>query len=347
MLRFGRRIQQIGSSFLVSLPIGWVKRNNLRKGNMVLVEINNDNTLSLFSSDLIAEEPKEVSIAYSPNSVDSIVNQIYGTYLLGYNIIRIKGHEQITFEHRDRIKFAMRKLAGLEIIEEDSTNIICQFLLDAGTLEIEKILRRMNTIIAGMYKDTIDLLGKSSEYNIRKSIVSRDAEVDRQYFLLVRLIRSAMLDQQLATKLNLSNIDILDYRIAANHLENAGDYIKDFAKTLPHLESKELLNEIIQASLLTVRMQEKSVAAFINNNRIESSDIVKLYNKFNQLMDSIKELSTHRNGLEESMSSISLLNSVYSMDKIARCWVDVADLVKPAYSKYTKRPATPVDRTVM
>jgi phosphate uptake regulator len=333
MLRFGRRVQQIGSSFLVSLPNGWVKRNNLKKGNMVLIEINNDNTLSLFSSDLTGEELKEVTITYSHTFIDSIINQIYGTYLLGYNIIRINGTEQITFDHRDRIKHTMRTLAGLEIIEEDSTNIICQFLLDAGTLDIEKILRRMNTIIAGMYKDTIDLLGRSSENNIRKSVVSRDAEVDRQYFLLVRLIRSAMLDPQLATKLNLSNIDILDYRIAANHLENAGDYIKDFAKALPRLESKELLNEIIEASILTVRMQEKSVTAFVNNNRIESSEIIKLYNKFNQLMDSIKELSAFRNRPEEPMLSISLLNSVYSMDKIARCWVDVADLVKPSYLK--------------
>jgi phosphate uptake regulator len=333
MLRFGRRVQQIGSSFLVSLPNGWVKRNNLKKGNMVLIEINNDNTLSLFSSDLTGEELKEVTITYSHTSIDSIINQIYGTYLLGYNIIRINGREQITFDHRDRIKHTMRTLAGLEIIEEDSTNIICQFLLDAGTLDIEKILRRMNTIIAGMYKDTIDLLGRSAENNIRKSVVSRDAEVDRQYFLLVRLIRSAMLDQQLATKLNLSNIDILDYRIAANHLENAGDYIKDFVRALPRFDSEELLNKMIEASKLTIKMQEKSVTAFVNNNRIESSEIVRLYNNFNQLIDLIKELSAFHNRLEAPMHSISLLNSVYSMDKIARCWVDVADLVKPTYLK--------------
>jgi hypothetical protein len=50
-------------------------------------------------------------------------------------------------------------------------------------------------------------------------------------------------------------------------------------------------------------------------------------------MDSIKELSAFQNRLEAPMYSISLLNSVYSMDKIARCWVDVADLVKPSYLK--------------
>ena len=46
-------------------------------------------------------------------------------------------------------------------------------------------------------------------------------------------------------------------------------------------------------------------------------------------MDSIKELSTHHHdGLRDALPSISLLNSVYSMDKIARCWVDVADSSK-------------------
>ena len=332
MLKFGRRLQQIGSSFLVSLPSEWVRRNDLKKGSIIIIEIHSNNSLSLLSSDSIGEEQKQVAIAYSSTSVDYVVNQIYGAYLLGYDIIRIQGNGQMAFDHRDRIKHAMRKLAGLEIIEEDSANIICQFLLDAGTLVVEKILKRMSTIISGMYKDTIDLLGKEGENNIRKSIISRDGEVDRQYFLLVRLIRSAILDQQLANKLNLSNIDILDYRIAANYLENAGDYIKDFTRTLPRIGSQELLNEMVQAGILTVKMQEKSIAAFVSNNRIESSDVIKFYYKFNQLMDSIKELSTRSNELKEFMPSVSLLNSIYSMDKIARCWVDIADLVKPVYT---------------
>jgi hypothetical protein len=30
-------------------------------------------------------------------------------------------------------------------------------------------------------------------------------------------------------------------------------------------------------------------------------------------------------------STVTVLNLIYSMDKIARCWVDVADLVKPMH----------------
>jgi phosphate uptake regulator len=314
---------------LLSLPSEWVKNNNLKKGNMVMIEVNRNNSISLYPSDIDAEDVKEVNIPHPQLSMDSLTNQIYGAYLLGYNIIRIKGKSQISFDDRELIKLAMRKLVGLEIVDENGSNIISQFLLDANTLDAEKILRRMSSIVAGMYKDT--LLGiRKKENGSEKSIVSRDDEVDRQYFLLVRLIRSAMMDQKLASKLNLSNIDILDYRIAANHLESAGDYITDIATALPIICHDNLIEEIIHAASLIEKMQEKSIAGFINKNRDESNEVIKIYSKFNGLLNLTKELSAQTD-IDKKDAPIALLNSIFSMDKIARCWVDIADLVKPVY----------------
>src|SRR5919206_3592470 len=290
MSRYARRLQKIGSSVLISLPNEWVKNNNLQKGNVVVMEVNRDNSISLFPSDVNGENIKEVSIPYSPTSMDSLVNQIYGAYLLGYNIIRIKGKSQISFDNRELIKHIMQKLVGLEIIDEDGFNIISQFLLDANALNAEKILRRMSSIIAGMYRDTLEGL-RSKENGIGKLIMSRDDEVDRQYFLLVRLIRSAMVDQKLAGKLNLSNIDILDYRIAANQLESAGDYIVDLATSFYDLSTTKSVDKIAEAGVLVAKMQEKSVAAFVNKNRSESIVVVKTYERFREIIKSIKELS--------------------------------------------------------
>lgn len=329
MSRYARRLQKIGSSMLISLPSEWVKNNNLKKGNMVMIEVNRNNSISLYPSDIDAEDVKEVNIPHPQLSMDSLTNQIYGAYLLGYDIIRIKGKSQISFDDRELIKLAMRKLVGLEIVDENGSNIISQFLLDANTLDAEKILRRMSSIVAGMYKDTLIGIQKK-ENGSKKSIVSRDDEVDRQYFLLVRLIRSAMMDQKLASKLNLSNIDILDYRIAANHLESAGDYITDFAAALPIISHDNLIEEIIQAASLIEKMQEKSIAGFINKNRNESNEVIKIYSKFNGLLNLTKELSAQTD-IDKKDAPIALLNSIFSMDKIARCWVDIADLVKPVY----------------
>ena len=327
MVLYARRLQQIGSSILVSLPSMWIKSNNLKKGSIVPVHINRDNSISIFASeDDTADKIKELTIPYPSVSMDVLVNQVYGGYLLGYDMIRIKASSQISFEDADRIKKAMRKLVGLEIVDEDGFHMSAQFLLDAGTLDAEKILRRMSAIVAGMYRDMLEVIRLKQNSSIRKVISGRDDEVDRQYFLLVRLIRSAMMDQKLAGKLNLSNIDILDYRIAANLLESAGDYIVDLANAID-LSRIKAVDEIVEAGVLVEKMHEKSVAAFVNKNRSESNGVVKMYDNFMDVINSIKS-SVDSNNLE---STVAVLNLIYSMDKIARCWVDVADLVKPIH----------------
>ncbi len=327
MARYARRLQQIGSSILVSLPSVWIKSNNLKKGSIVPVHINRDNSISIFASeDDTADKIKELTIPYPSVSMDTLVNQVYGGYLLGYDMIRIKASLQLSFEDADRIKKAMRKLVGLEIVDEDGFHISAQFLLDADTLDAEKILRRMSAIVAGMYRDMLEAIRLKQNSSIRKVISGRDDEVDRQYFLLVRLIRSAMMDQKLAGKLNLSNIDILDYRIAANLLESAGDYIVDLTNAID-LSRLKAVDEIVEAGVLVEKMHEKSVAAFVNKNRSESNGVVKIYDNFMEVINSTKG-SVDSNSLE---STVAILNLIYSMDKIARCWVDVADLVKPIH----------------
>jgi phosphate uptake regulator len=327
MARYARRLQQIGSSILVSLPSMWIKNNNLKKGSIVPVHINRDNSISIFpSQDDTADKTKELTIPYSSVSMDMLVNQVYGGYLLGYDMITIKASLQISFEDADRIKEAIRKLVGLEIVDEDGFHISAQFLLDADTLDAEKILRRMSAIVAGMYRDMLEAIKLKQNNSIRKVIISRDDEVDRQYFLLVRLIRSAMMDQKLAVKLNLSNIDILDYRIAANLLESAGDYIVDLANSID-LSYIKVADKIVEAGVLVEKMHEKSVGAFVNKNRSESNPIIKMYDNFMEIKNSIKN-SADSKSLE---STVAVLNLIYSMDKIARCWVDVADLVKPLH----------------
>jgi phosphate uptake regulator len=305
----------------------WIKSNNLKKGTIVPVHINRDNSISIFASeDDTADKIKELTIPYPSVSMDVLVNQVYGGYLLGYDMIRIKASSQISFEDADRIKKAMRKLVGLEIVDEDGFHMSAQFLLDADTLDAEKILRRMSAIVAGMYRDMLEVIRLKQNSSIRKVISGRDDEVDRQYFLLVRLIRSAMMDQKLAGKLNLSNIDILDYRIAANLLESAGDYIVDLANAID-LSRIKAVDEIVESGVLVEKMHEKSVAAFVNKNRSESNGVVKMYDNFMDVINSIKS-SVDSNNLE---STVAVLNLIYSMDKIARCWVDVADLVKPIH----------------
>ena len=324
MTKFIRRLQKIGSSILVSLPIEWVLANKLEKSDEVELETGSG-TISITPTGS-SKPPKEVVIEYPVSKEENISADVTGAYLLGYDIIKIKGKSAISIEDRERIRGLMRRLVGMEIVDEDASNVNVQFLLDATTLSPDKILKRMSSIALGMFRDTINSL-TAEDKTVLQTIPSRDDEIDRQYFLLVRLIRSAMVDKKLATALNLGNIDILDYRIAANLLETAGDTIVELANSIQDLSAaKSELRRFYSIASEIEKIHEKAITSFIENNRLLAIEAITLQRNYQ------KKISELRSFLEpKKQVSIHLLDLVYTFEKLSRCWADVADLVKPVY----------------
>lgn len=329
MFQSERRLQKIGSSILMSLPAEWIKTLGLKKGDILSIENNDDNSITIFPTSNRNSQAKEIAIHLLDLSHEKLINQIYGAYLLGYDIIKIVGRTQIDFENREIIKKAMRNLIGLEIVDEDGLNMTIQFLLDAHSMNISKILKQMSSIVSGMHKDIVNAM-KTSDSEIDLLVRGRDDEVNRQYFLIVRLIRTAMMDRRLASSLDLSNIDILDYRIAANHLENAGDFISRLSSQLSGFFDKIKYEKIIEANYLILEMQEKSISGFITKDTEKSSHVVTLFNKFDAISTFIKNDYVKLEG--NYQSALKIINIIYTMDEIARCWVDITDLIKPVYS---------------
>lgn len=325
MTKFIRRLQKIGSSILVSLPIEWVVTNGLEKSDEVELETGT-NSISITPTGN-SRPPKEVIIEYPVSKQENISADVTGAYLLGYDIIKIKGKSAISVEDREKIRALMRRLVGMEIVDEDATNVNVQFLLDATTLSPDKILKRMSSIALALFRDTVNSL-VSSDNTVLQTIPTRDDEIDRQYFLLVRLIRSAMVDKRLATVFNLGNIDILDYRIAANLMETAGDTIVELANSIQEISSSKTDSKKLH--LLAVEIEnihEKAINSFIENNRLHAIEAITAFRNYQ------KKISDIRSSLEpKKQVSIQFLDLVYTLEKLARCWADIADLVKPVYT---------------
>lgn len=311
---------------MVSLPKKWVDDNNLVKSSEVEIETG-QNSLSI-TANKDNKPSKEVIISYPLPKEENIVADITGAYLLGYDIIRIKGETTIPIEDREKIRESMRRLVGVEIIEEEASSINIQFLLDATSLKPEKILKRMSTIAIGMFNETLDGLVSHDKSNLQ-TMPNRDDEINRQYFLLVRLIRSTMIDRRLANIFNMENIDILDYRIAANLLEIAGDTIVELANLISHTSvSKNDLKKIYNLVKDTENIFKKSIDAFIANDRLLAIDAIKLYRNY------LKKISDLRLSLEhKNQIPLDFLDIVYMFDRIAKSWADIADLIKPIYKQ--------------
>lgn len=325
MTKFIRRLQRIGSSILVSLPIEWIQANKLEKSDEVEIETG-VNSVSITPTGG-SRAPNEVVIEYPVSKQENISAYVTGAYLLGFDIIKIKGKSTISLEDREKIRGLMRRLVGMEIVEEDASNVNVQFLLDASTLSPDKILKRMSSIVLGMFRDTISCL-TSDDKSVLQTMPSRDDEIDRQYFLLVRLIRSAMVDKKLATALNLGNIDILDYRVAANLLETAGDTIIELAHSISELPiSNADMKKLYDVATDIENVHEKSITSFIENNRKLAIEAITLHRNYQ------KKISNVGSSLDpKKQGSMQLINLVFTFEKLSRCWADVADLVKPVYT---------------
>ena len=324
MTRFTRRLQRIGSSILVSLPKEWIDVNKLDKSAQVEIEITQNN-LSIRTQQS-KKLSKEIEISYPLPKGESIVPNITGAYLLGYDIIRIKGKSPISVVDRESVRGSMRRLVGMEIIDEDATNISVQFLLDETSINPQNILKRMSSIALGMFSDVVLSLKSGDKTNLQ-TIANRDAEINRQYFLLVRLIRSTIMDTRLAGIFNLENIDILDYRIAANTLEIAGDTVVELSQSLMDSNlSQSDLKKLHDFAKDMEEIQTKSIDSFISNNRVLAIDVIKLQK------NNSEKISKIRSSLESKKQiPLAFFDLVYMFEKILQSWSDITDLVKPSY----------------
>jgi len=243
-------------------------------------------------------------------------------------LIQINSKTTIPGEDREKIRNSMRRLVGMEIIEEDASHINMQFLLDATTLNPEKILKRMSSLALGMYDDVSSGLILDDKSNLQ-TLSNRDVEVNRQYFLLVRLIRSTLVDRRLANVFNLENIDVLDYRIAANLLENAGDSIVEISNFIYNSSlSKEYSTKIFKVVKDFNMLAEKSINAFTKPDRLLAIEAISLHKKYEKNLNSLKTSFGNKKDIP-----IDFLDLLYMFDKIAQSWADVVDLVKPIYNE--------------
>ena len=309
---------------LVSLPKEWIDANKLDKSAQVEIETTQNN-LSIRTQQN-KRPSKEIEILYPLSEGESIVPNITGAYLLGYDIIKIISKSPISVTDRESVRASMRRLVGMEIVDEDATNISVQFLLDETSVNPQKILKRMSSIALGMFSDVVLSLKSGDQTNL-ETIANRDAEINRQYFLLVRLIRSTIMDSRLAIIFNLENIDILDYRIAANTLEIAGDTIVELSQSLMNSNlSKAEQKRIHDFAKDMEEIQTKSIESFISNNRTLAINAITLQK------NNSEKISKIRSSLENKKQiPLAFFDVIYMFEKILQSWSDITDLVKPSY----------------
>jgi len=308
-----RKVQQTPTgTFFVCLPRNWSKENGLKKGTLVALNETSDGKLFIdpkYNNDPI---PKVTTLTVGPY----LSREIIGQYLLGSDTIRIEAKECINVDVRNIVKSTVASLIGLEIFEENYSQIVLQCLLEPSGFPPEKILRRNYAIVAGMQRDAVNSF-----------IDGNYDENNRLYFLLVRILRTIIQSPGLGEKLGLTTLECLDYRLAANLVEAMGDDCVQVAVKTLELEgikpSEELRKLLANLQVICYDAHDQAVKAFINKDIKMAENVRQLRTKISSLTSEIEKTAKEQplEVLPQTLAITASLMQIYEYS------IDMADLV--------------------
>jgi len=315
-----RKLQRTpDGTYLVTIPKAWAKRVGLGPGSVVSYEERQDGRLLL--SPKIDEERASLEVVLDASP--SVRREIIERYLLGYDIIRVQAKDSLSPEIREEVRRTTKRLVGLEVLEEDSRRVVLQCLVEPSLLNPERILRRLEMLSMPMQLDAVQSFVSSND-EMSKGVVERDEEVDRWYFLLVRLVRAAIADTYLLEKIKVSSVDCLDYRLLASYIETFADYSVTIAENtqakLPVPKEEQMLLEKIGSAVNS--MYKDAVGSVLSRDLKLASSIAP---RFKEAKRQLAEAEAKVAGSSRPLVN-HLVAVIIALNRMCEISVDISDL---------------------
>jgi len=183
-----RKIQLTGeSTYILSLPKRWVKKNKLDKGDVLSIMERGD-TLLLKPRE---EREIEAEIDLEKKSLELISRSLITKYIQGFDTVVIRSKRYIPPEIRKGLKDISGLLIGMEQFGETSNELVFRMLMrEKGDL-VDTVLRMHRMSLSSLEELLRNITPENYNEHILKDIIQRDDEIDKFYFLIFRQLSSA------------------------------------------------------------------------------------------------------------------------------------------------------------
>jgi len=303
LMRSARSVMKSGGSLVISLPRGWAERIGVRAGEELLVE--EAGSVLIISPITDWRRSTAITIRYGEGGLPMLRNKVMAAYLLGYDAIKVEAPTSVRRMVEDLLNKVKEKLLGVEIIGEDLT---LKVLVSHETLKPRDVLARMGKISKDSVDDALTALIEDDAH-VAQLVIKSDEDVDRLYFYMVRMLRSCTTDPSLQAKLNLTGINLLDYRLVSYLLENINDNAVILAKHVGKLKNKNT-EHLRRIRDLLIENHDEALHIFMNRSIEPLEDLRK---KIREVKTLIRRIPTE---LREPILNIANMQH------------DIADLVQ-------------------
>jgi len=284
-----RKVQRTGkSTFIVSLPKSWATKNGISAGSIIYINQGDNGALTL-STDR-SERDMRVRLDIGDKMGEHLVRDIIGCYVGGYRTIEVTSGHMSSVQKKD-LHQIVNKLIGPEILEETINKVVIQDLLSSEELQSERALKRIRTVVKSMISDSLSsLLNNNGE--LAADVIQRDNDVDRLNLLIARqfteILRSGSVKQE-----TLNPITAFNYMQASSNLERIADHayrIAEIASQRSYNLPDDLKEELSSMESLLCSLLDDAISYLLQTNS----------NKANELIDRIREIQKHAEGIANS-----------------------------------------------
>lgn len=285
-----------GSTFIISLPKGWVEDLGSDVGDEIYIIKNSNKSFTILPKSNIEEKKKKATLTISQkDSPESLRRKIIAVYLAGYKMIRVGSKGMRIFpEHSRTIKNLVRSsMIGTEIVESSSENITIQILTRLPELSFETALKRMHLMTENMHKEAIQAF-LDFDTDQADEVVNMDDEVDRFSLYMRRNLTVAVENASLLNDMGLQKpSDCLGYRAVISRIERIADHAVLIAKRVKFLEEKvdiKWSKRILNLSDESLNSFQKSVEALLSKNYSLAEKVAEHVNSIIQREKEMMEL---------------------------------------------------------
>jgi len=326
--RILRRVQVTGgSTFIVSLPKGWVRNIGLRAGDYVITQPQPDGSLRIMpAKGFKAKAFKTSLVIHSEMNPNAITREFVARYLAGYDIIKVTFEDRLP-KHRLVIKDVLRKMIGVEIIEELADSIVVQCLAKPSELPVRVAIRRMANLAFYMLADFIKAM-RTGNFQLLQGMRDRDDNVDRFYKFILRQLKMITLGIISPSDVGLNDLrECLGFRLVIKSIERIADHVVNASNCILQLNIK--LDEATKESVMNFAQEvsqlfSKSVKSLFDLN-------VKLAHEVADSIDKIEEeeneiISSIMLTCKEIKCAVLLRLVIESLKRIADYSADIAEI---------------------
>lgn len=222
------------SSYVVSLPLSWIKKNKLEKGDFLFLE-EKDNILS-YSTKNSVDENKSITIDIDNKSDEDLKRRLISAYLTNYHTFVLKGQ---TLKTRIKgIREIISQLVAVEIMEQTSSKMVLLEMLDKNKNSPEKIIRRIDMIVRNMFDEINSSIGKA---DVSEYISEKESDINKLQRLGQRLVINALENPSYLEELKKKSCSIMMELKVINFLEMIGDSLSSCSKYSNKVNSVQII----------------------------------------------------------------------------------------------------------